>query len=267
MKVTREIFNKWTTTQVKFLKKEYNLEVEEGYYFLSMEENKIFFQLEPTFERWKVESIKRYVAFSKEEILNANYCVISGCNEGGYPMPDNLEYQNLTYDMDVHCLKCGSIKVQKDAFLLKNAPKHKIFMLTWVWEELFVQLDIYRNLFEPFGIKCREVKLYKGDKIIPNIVQLIIPEIDEDLDLREYSSQICSDCGRIKYEAKANGFYPIQKNPLPYLYRSKEYFGDGGAANRKIFVSGKLRDILIKEKIMKYYWFVPCEIFPVHRRL
>ena len=150
------------------------------------------------------------------------------------------------------------IKVQKDAFRLKKAPQHKLSGLTWVYDELFVQLEVYHSIFEPLGIKCREVKLFKGDKIIPNIVQLVIPDTDESLDLHEYSLQICPVCGRIKYEAKVNGFYPIQRSPLSHLYRSKEYFGDGAAANRKIFISGELRDVLIKEKIMKYYWFDPC---------
>jgi len=259
MEITRYVFNKWTKNQVKFLKKEYNLEVEEGYCTLWIKENDVFFQLEPVFEKWKVDKYhERYFSFSKKEILNAEYCIIRGCHEGGYPMPDNLEYQELTYDMEVHCLKCGMIIVQKDAFRIQKVPKHKIFGLTWVWDELFVQLDVYQNIFEPLGIKCREVKLYRGDKIIPNIVQLVIPDTEEPLDLHEYSSQICPVCGRIKYEAKVNGFYPIHQHPLPHLYRSKEYFGDGGAASRKIFISGELRDILIKEKLMKYYWFDPC---------
>ncbi len=257
MKITRRIFTKWTKKQISTLK-EFNLEVEEGYDFLSMDENATYYKLVPYFEKWNIESNHRYFDFSKEEILKADYCIITGCYEGGYPMPDgDFGYEKLTFDMSLYCQSCGMVKVQKDAFRLKKAPNHKIFKLTWIWDELFVQLDIYRNIFEPLGIKCREIRLFKGDKIIPNIVQLIIPNTDEPLNLQEYSSQICPVCGKTKYEAKVNGFYPIQKNPLPHLYRSKEYFGDGGAADRKIFISGKLRDILIKEKVMKYYWFVP----------
>ena len=258
MIVTRRMFSKWTIEQVRFLKREYNLDAEEGYYSLYIEENDIYFQLEPVFEKWDIKS-ERFFEFSKEEILNAKYSIIHGRYDGGYPMPDNdFGFQKLTYDMEKQCQKCKIIRVQKDAFRLKKVPKHKLFGLTWIYDELFVQLEVYHSVFEPLGIKCKEVKLFKGDKITQNIVQLVIPDTDESLDLHEYSSQICSVCGRIKYEAKVNGFYPIQKSPLPYLYRSKEYFGDGGAANRKIFISGELRDILIKEKIMKYYWFDPC---------
>ena len=259
MKITREIFNEWTEKQVKMLK-EYGLEVKEGYKSLSMDENDTYYKLVPYFEKWKVESNIRYFEFSKEEILKADYCIVRGSYEGGYPMPDgDFGYRELTYDTKVYCPSCGMIKVQKDAFRLKKAPKHKIFALIWIWDELFVQLDIYRNIFEPLGIKCREVKLFKGDKVIPNIVQLVIPNTNEPLDLHEYSSQTCPVCGGIKYEAKVNGFYPIQQHPLSHLYRSKEYFGDGAAASRKIFISGALRDILIKEKIMRYYWFEPCK--------
>jgi len=240
--------------------KEYGLEVEEGYDFLSMDENDTYLELKPYFEKWGIESDDRYAVFSKEEILKADYCIVTGGYDGGYPMPDDgFGYVELTYDTKDYCSHCGIGLVQKDAFRLKKAPKHKIFGLTWVWDELFVQLDIYRNIFEPLGIKCREVKLFKGDKVIPNIVQLVIPNTDETLDLHEYSSQTCPVCGGIRYGIKAQGFHPIQQHPLSHLYRSKEYFGDGAAADRKIFISGELRDILIKEKIMRYYWFEPCK--------
>jgi hypothetical protein len=55
------------------------------------------------------------------------------------------------------------------------------------------------------------------------------------------------------------GFFPEYKNPLPHIFKTKEYFGSGAQADKKIIISGELRDILIKEKIMKYYWFIPCK--------
>ena len=257
MKIKRQICTTWSKEQITILNK-YNIDVKEDFECIYIEENEIYFELEPYFNKWDVFNVQG-IEFSKEEILKADYCIITGCYEGGYPMPDDdFGYRELTYNMNIYCQSCGMIKVQKDAFRLKKVPKHKIFKLTWIWDEIFVQLDIYRNIFEPLGIKCKDVKLFKGDKVIPNIVQLIIPNTDEPLDLHEYSSQTCLTCGKIKYETKVNGFYPIQKNPLPHLYRSKEYFGDGCSSDRKIFISGKLRDILIREKIMRYYWFVPC---------
>lgn len=258
MKILRRICATWTKKQIDVLGK-YGLKVSEGFDCFNVEENEQYVELKNYFDQWGIFDV-RFFEYSKHEILNAKYCIVSGCNVGGYPMPDgDFGYIELTYDTSNYCDKCGSGAVQKDSFRLKNVPKHIIFQLTWVYDELFVNIDVYYRIFKPLGITYKDVSLVKGDKKIDSVVQLIIPEITELLNLSDYRSQTCSNCGQVKYEAQAQGFFPIQENPLPHIYKSKEYFGDGAAANKKIFISAELRDVLIKEKIMKYQWFTPCK--------
>jgi len=258
MKISRRICATWDKNQIGTLKK-HGISVSNGFECFNIEENEQYFELKPLFDKWEVFDVQ-FVEFSKKEILDANYCIVSGCNSGGYPMPDNdFGYIDLTYDSKRYCNTCGFDKVQKDAFRLKAVPKHKIFLLDWIYDELFVDRNVYSDIFQPLGIASREVKLYKGDKIIDSVVQLELMESEEALDLSGFKSQACPTCRKVKYEAQARGFFPIHPNPRLPIYKSKEYFGDGAAANRKIFISAELRDKLLKEKLMKHPWLIPCE--------
>lgn len=61
-----------------------------------------------------------------------------------------------------------------------------------------------------------------------------------------------------KYDAMTFGYYPLQEHPLPHIYKSKEFFGDGFSAHRKVFVSAHIRDLMIENKMVNYKDFVPC---------
>ena len=89
-------------------------------------------------------------------------------------------------------------------------------------------------------------------------MQLVLPVIDEPLELSYYESLTCPECGETKYDAMTCGYYPLQEHPLPFIYKSKEFFGSGFSANRKIFVSAYLRDLMIEKGMMKHQNFVPC---------
>ena len=45
---------------------------------------------------------------------------------------------------------------------------------------------------------------------------------------------------------------------MPYIYKSKEYFGSGFRAFRRIYVSSYLRDMMIEKGMMRCRYFVPC---------
>ena len=258
MEVKRQICATWSKSQVSILEK-FGLKVSEGFNNIYINEDDLYYKLEPLFDEWKVYNVRGY-SYSKQDILDAKFCILSGCNVGGYPMPDGDNgYLDLTYNTESYCVFCGKVGSQKDAFRIKKIPKHKIFQLTWIYNELFVDIEVYHRIFKKFGLNFREVKLFKVDKPINNIVQLVIPESNDDLDLQNYNSQMCPMCGTTKFQSQPQGFFPVIKNPSQHIYKSKEIFGDGGAANKKIFISGELRDLLIKEKIMKYYWFIPCK--------
>ena len=264
MKILRQITNNWDKNQVEILR-QHNIDAKEknendlfNIYHINIYDLNTYMQLKPNFEKWEVSDWVG-VKFTKKEILSSEYCIIQYWNQYGYPMPDHDgSYLYKTYETKDMCNECGIDLVQKDDFRVRKVPKYPIWGLGWVFDEFFVRTDLYEKIFKPLGIECRPLRKYKDDSIIESYVQLVIPVIDEPLDLSLYKSQKCPICGVTKYEARTYGYYPLQEHPLPYIYKSKEFFGDGFSASRKIFLSAFLRDLMIENKMMGYRYFVPC---------
>lgn len=257
MKVYRKISDNWDKNQVEILHR-YNIDVQEGIDRFDISDLNLYKDLKPLLDKWEVID-NLGTEFTKKEVLSAEYCVLVGWNSFGYPMPDNdLGYLYKTYETKYMCHVCGIGTVQKEDFRVKKVPKYPIWGLEWVFDELFVHTDLYEKFFKPLGIACRPLRKYKDDSIIDSYVQLVIPVIEESLDLTLYEPEICKECGVTKYTPKIRGYYPLHKHPLPYIYKSKEYFGGGFSADRKIFVSALVRDFMIESGMLKYYYFVPC---------
>ncbi len=257
MKVYRKISDNWDKNQVEILHR-YNIDVQEGIDRFDISDLNLYKELKPLFDKWEVIDILG-TEFTKKEVLSAEYCVLVDWNSFGYPMPDGDQgYLYNTYETKEMCDECGIGKVQKDDFRVKRVPKYPFWGLGWIFDEFFVRTDLYKKIFEPFGIECRPLRKYKDDSIIDSYVQLVIPVIEESFDLTSYEPEICPTCGVTKYDPKVRGYYPQHKHPLPYIYKSKEYFGGGFSAYRRIFVSALVRDLMIENGMLKYYYFVPC---------
>lgn len=257
MKVFREISNNWNKEQVELLR-QYGIDVEVGCNWFRIYDVKMYLKLQPLFRKWEVLDTHG-TSFSKKEILSAEYCVIERCKTCGYPMPDDDQsYLYNTYETKCMCCRCGIGAVQKDDFRVNKIPKYPIWELGWIYDELFVRNDIYEKIFKPIGVESRPLKMYKNDSVIESYVQLVIPTIDESLDLSNYESLTCNECGMTKYDPMTYGYYPLQEHPLSYIYKSKEFFGDGFSASRKIFISAAICEKLIENRVFPYHYFVPC---------
>ena len=257
MKVYREISGNWDKNQVEILH-HYNVDVKEGNDNFNIYDANTYLKLKSFLEKWNVLDTLG-TEFTKKEILSVEYCVLARWKLFGYPMPDGDQgYLYNTYETKEMCDECGIGTVQKDDFRVKRVPKDPLWGVGWIFDEFFVHTDLYEKFFKPLGIACRPLRKYKDDSIIDSYVQLVIPVIEESLDLTLYNSKICKECGATKYTPKIRGYYPLHKHPLPYIYKSKEYFGSGFSANRKIFVSALVRDFMIESGMLKYYYFVPC---------
>lgn len=255
MKKVISIGANWDENQVEILRS-YNIKVNAGCDRFEIYDDKIYDELKPLFDKWNVMESFGW-DFSKSEILSAKYCIIGSIRDYGYPMPDNdMTWVSNTYKS--FCNKCGIHTLQIEDFRVKKVPKYPIWRLTWVPDELFVRKDLYEKVFKPLGIECRNIRNYKTNEVIDSCVQLIIPVINDTIDVSTHESQKCPHCGVTKYDAKLHGFFPLQEEPLPYIYKSKEFFGPGALAYRKIFVSALVRDLMIENKILSYKWFVPC---------
>lgn len=213
--------------------------------------------------KWRGSGGIRYPEFTKKEKEEALLLVKNGHYEQGYPMPDmDFGYRELTYDLSNYCPTCGIGFKQKDAFRLKSVPpagKKQIFGVGWVFDEYFVEKKVYEEIFKPLGIKCREVLKYKKDTPFEETVQLVLEETQEKLNLESYPTETCTSCGKIKYQAMPQGFYPMYKNIIAPIFKSYEYFGSGGSAFKRTFVTKELRDLLVKLKIEKEYFYIPTK--------
>lgn len=257
MKTFRQIFANWTIEQVSILH-QYNIDVKEGCNSITINEGDVYLKLKPYFKQWQVIDT-RAIKYTKKEVLSASFCVLRNWVEGGFPMPDNDNtYIHQTYDLDTYCQNCGIGKVQKDSFKVKSIPKHLFWGLQWIYDEFFVNIEVYNNIFKPLGIDCRTVRLYKDNQIIDSVVQLVIPVTSKKLDMTGYESSVCPVCGSVKYTPVEQVYFPLQKKPECAMYKSMEYFGDGAFAYKKIFISADLKEKLINNKLVKIDGFIPC---------
>ncbi|MBD1547458.1 hypothetical protein [Roseibium aggregatum] len=231
----------------------------------------VSFDIEETDERWPdVEKIVHRhqlldiitTKFSEEEISNSEYLAVEPTWHNGYPQPDgDFGYLEKTYDLKEYCCKCGQGKVQAAPFRLKKPPnwgRRSVFQLNWVFDEYFVRTELWENAFRPHGIGCRPVVLHKTGEAISSVVQL---EIEKKFDVgipKDAPREVCPNCRRDKILPITRGFLP---RPLvdvkQAMFKSSQYFGSGGSAFRKVFVSSSLFNEL-RLRDVKGVDFSPC---------
>jgi len=260
MKIKHHISKNWSENQIKIMN-ELGVFPKKGFTSIQIDDD-LYLKLKPHLSLWNIQSIA-YPEFTKKELKDSLLSAKNSGYEHGYPMPSmDFGYLKLTYDLSDYCSKCGIGKKQKDSFYLKNIPpkgKKKIFSIGWIHDELFVEKDIYNEIFEPIGIKKRDVLNYKNKTVFNEIVQLIIPQTNESLKIKNNPIEKCTDCNKWKYTPMPSGFYPKYKNEKNQIFKSKEYFGSGASAFNRIFISKKLRDKLVGMKIEKEKWYIPTK--------
>ena len=251
----------WGDKEIEIMNR-FGIHPKPGFTAIQIEENK-YLQVEKYIEKWRGSGGIRYPEFTKQELKDSQLSAKSGGFEHGYPMPDmDNGYRALTYDLSDYCPKCGIGLKQKDAFRIKSVPpegKKQIFSLVWIDDELFVNKQLYEEIFKPLGIRCRVVLKHRKDIPFENTVQLVLEETTEKLDLKGSPIEACNTCERNKYQPMPQGFYPMYKNIIAPIFKSHDYFGSGAAAYKRIFIVKELREKLIDLKIEKSSWYIPTE--------
>ena len=254
MKITYSAYSDWDEAQRKILNA-HGIQTSEGYSRIDVdltEENQEVINL---LDLWRV---KKYVGstYEKRDYDSSQLFVYVGIWENGYPMPDDdMGYLNLTYDIDNYCPECGIGKIQKAPFRIKNKPnwgKKSMFELGWVYDEIFVRIELYESLFAGMRINYRPVLLHKTGEIIKDVVQLMLPSADSNLLLSaEHTFEVCKFCKRKKWSRQIAGFFPgfDQLKNNPEIFKCQEYFGSGGEAHNPIVITKSLRDKLKEIKI------------------
>src|SRR6516162_7985167 len=129
--------------------------------------------VQPLISAWKLLDIVT-TRFSREELRGASYLDMGPDWHHGYPQPDGaFGYLKETYDVAEYCSACGIGAKQSAPFRMKGEPKwgkRHILQLNWVFDEYFVQPDVWKTVFEPFGVGSCPVKHHRTSKQLTTVV-------------------------------------------------------------------------------------------------
>jgi hypothetical protein len=222
----------------------------------------VTFELDESHDSWP--RVRRWIAtrravdvvrteFSKQEIANAKWFELTPDSHHGYPQPDEdvFGYRQATYDLSEYCEQCGIGLKQNAPFQMKGEPKwgrNGILQLNWVFDEYFVTPEIWSKIFQPRGIECRLVVDPKG-VALQSVVQLSITH-ESSVVTEGLSIKRCAKCGRVKYLPFTRGYFPaLSSTPTVQMVKTREYFGDGASASRRILVASDLAHALVAERV------------------
>ncbi len=173
-------------------------------------------------------SISISTEFSREEVLRAEYCVMSGWHFSGYPKPeDDFGYRAVTYAGS--CDQCGSSDGQVAPFRVRKSLKwgrNDFLQLFRVVDEYFMPTGSWERVLSPLGIQGRRVEDVKG-RALTGIVQLNVDQSVE-IDIGDARGEVCSTCGRERFSTHVRGFRPLPVgNPDVPIFRSSQLFWAG----------------------------------------
>lgn len=212
--------------------------------------------------------------FTKEEINSSERLVWSWNQPNWYPQPEEW-YQEGVYEQWTYCNHynnekwdfqgiCGVWWIQKNPFRIKWEPKFNknklIFSLEWVNSDaIFVEIGLYNEVFKPLNIDCRPVIINQKWDIAKTVVQLKLPIAEDSLDMKNADFYVCKVCWWKKYSPRFLDFFPIYKKKPKYsIFHTKEYFGFWWAW-KNVLINKELYQELLKRKVVKDYWFIPCK--------
>jgi len=195
--------------------------------------------------------------FARTELHGATCLHFCSKSTTGYPEPSSDGgYLAITYDLSDYCDQCGTGKTQKQPFRMKSEVKwgrRQTTQLNWVEEELFVRPDIWESVFKPMGIDFRPVQSV-GGRELDSVVQL---KVEEEVDLNipsTHVAEVCSKCGRVKFQHNFNGYWPSAVSSPVAIAKSVQYFGWGHAAHRALLISHDMFERMDANKLNCQYW-------------
>ncbi len=191
--------------------------------------------------------------FSKKELADALWLELMPSWHYGYPQPDEevFGYRQVTYDLTDWCDQCGIGMKQMAPFQMRGEPKwgeKGILQLNWVFDEYFVKPDVWSSVFKPYQIDCRPVMNTKGTEL-KTVVQLVI-EKEVGIMSAGLAFERCGNCARVKYVPDTRGPFPaLCSEPSRAIAKTREYFGSGAQADRRVLVSQELAASLTAAKV------------------
>lgn len=220
------------------------------------------FDLDESHESWS--RMQRWIAlrrpvdlvrteFSREEIANAELLELMPDWHQGFPQPnqDVFGYLEATYDLSEYCRRCGVGLKQKAPFQLEAEPKwgrNSILQLNWIFDEFFVTPEVWKRVFEPHGVGCRPVVSTIGTEL-KTVVQLA-PTQEADVVTEGLAFETCAVCKAIKYVPVTRGpFPPLAGRPEGNMIKTRQFFGSGAAASKRVLISRSLARALAASNV------------------
>jgi len=198
--------------------------------------------------------------FTGSELAGADYLGLVASSHHGYPEPrEEGGYLRASFDLSAHCRMCGIGARQVAPFRLKRPPlagKTSILQLNWVFDEYFVDAEVWASAFEPLGIGSWPVLLHKTGGAIRGTVQLRIDAVCP-VETTGLTPVRCVFCGRVKHRYLLRGPHPKPIRPSAPVFHSSQYFGAGGQAFRLVFVSAEVFRA-IRQAGLRGVRFYPC---------
>jgi len=262
MKIIHQIGAKWKDIHVKELSK-LGILVNRGVFSYVVLEENVYLSFKGLFNGDEfIQTVG--TEYSKNDLNNANWLILDGIKETGFPQPEeDFGYLEKTYDLINYCKDCGTGNIQNSFFRIKKEPKwgsKKVFQLSWIYDELFVEIEFYNRFFKPLGLAAKPVFLHKSDKECKTVIQLDIPRIGLSLDMKDTSFADCSSCNKRKYSPQIKGFAPKYDDYSNYkIFKGSEFYGTGKQTYNRIYINQSMRKELIVEKIIKPWQLIPLE--------
>ena len=254
MKIKRRISINLNQKQADFLNN-FSIEVNPGLSTFYINDASIYEKVKSKLQEWNAVELFES-EFTKDEMLCASSYAMIALWHNGYPQPES-SYIEDTYDISDYCKICGIGLKQKEAFKLRREVEwrnKKVMHLNWVFDELFVPINIYESIFKPFGIEKKPVFTVKEKKFSSETCQLSIPFTELNLEIPpNLKFSVCS-CGRKKYLPIVDSFFPkYLDSPEQHIFKTKEYFGSGHSARNQIMISKSMYNVLVDNKFKLSY--------------
>src|SRR5574344_242161 len=280
MKISYRFFDNFSNEEVTELAT-LGIKVNEGCdSFILYEDNAIFEKIKHFFEdRGKSDCISiDGTDFTEKERESAAYLMIGASKILGYPQPEDT-YEEVEedgepeypYPFDIYPYFRGVYEVsgtshdygmlrgkQIGSFALNGEPHWGKSSIGSVFDASDVFLttpEVYRQIFEPLGIECKQVLGYGNRKPLGTVVQLLPQGISKSrLMVKEdqiSEKTFVKEWNMTKYIFNGKGFAPaFETTPGNFdFFASQEYFGSGGVNEKELFISQRLYQLLKKNKI------------------
>lgn len=214
---------------------------------------------------WGIES-RVVIEYSENERRRSPYLQVRSGKGGIYPEPrEDNGWESATYDLSRYCSACGSRAKPVHPFQMSTEPefgRSDVVSFLWVYDELFVRSQIWKRVFEPFGIESLPVISHRTGLPLDTVVQPSINDISRfPLDARDkWESFVCSACGQKKNcGSQPTPFFPhFAGNPEGHVFKTQELFGAGSISARAVVCSNELYRAIVSAGV-RGFQFEPQE--------